>query len=769
MLFATATAVHGQAVVAGADAFPLQVRADQYQVEVDTGWAGGSGNVRVEYRGMVLEADTLRINLQNKDFEATGNIFFYSLAGPDTGSLGNDFFWRGEALQGNLDRREFRTVSSSGRFDEVFLVAGAGQFEQSGDAVFRNVQVSTCDYLHEGHAHFRLEAREVVYKSASKRLIARHAVYKIGNLPVFYWPYVAWDTDGEKGGNVKYRIGYRDDWGAFLTVARRWRLWPGAQTELWTDLRSKRGVGVGSETRFEAAGSETKLHLYGMSDLDPPEDADGMNRRFDSDSSRYRALVQHRSEPADKLSLRLTVDKLSDIDMLEEWYRREYEDYRQPKSFGDLRYDHERFTLSLGARLRLNDFYTVSEKAPELRLEMPRQRLFDWPFFYQSSTSLAYLRMKWRDFDQQEWWPPGQEANYLQHADYETVRLDTVQMLYLPTTVGDYLQMVPRAGLRLTYYGATSRREVGDAELQEMFRLDDADLDLPTNNLSLYDTSGGDALRLAGEIGLEVSSKMVRVWDHLRSDFWNVDGLRHVVQPYANYTVVSDPTVDREELLYFDEVDRLRGENFVRLGAEQRLQTRRESRGRQTIYTLARVDTYADFHLDRGDGRKTMGDFVTRFKVNSRERLSFWGLLLVDMHATDMRRFELGGSATPFDPLRVDLSYIFRDQHRRPPITNFGSSLADYTGDNITAAEFSDTHAIHLGLNIQVNDKLSLVANYLYDLEEGQLARHMYHLTRDLHCWVGSLFFGDDYGDFVIGFALHLKAFPDIAIEADLF
>jgi len=44
----------------------------------------------------------------------------------------------------------------------------------------------------------------------------------------------------------------------------------------------------------------------------------------------------------------------------------------------------------------------------------------------------------------------------------------------------------------------------------------------------------------------------------------------------------------------------------------------------------------------------------------------------------------------------------------------------------------------------------------------------MYSLNRDLHCWTGSLFVGDDYGDFLVGFALQLKAFPDIAIEADI-
>jgi len=773
LLNALAPATHAadQPAAEGDRAGSLQVEADRYEVETDTGWATGEGNVKIAYRGMILESDRIRVNLKSKDVEAEGNIYLYTLDEPGVEiAEGHEFFWKGQKIKGNFDTREFQAGASSGKLDEWFALAGTSHFVGTGDVVLKDVHISTCEYVCDQKAHYRLEAKEVVYKSKNGRITAKHAVYKVGNVPIFYWPYVKWDTRDD-GGNIRYRIGYSDDWGAFLTVARGIKVGSNAETEFKVDLMSDRGVGVGNETRYITENTFTELHLYGVADQDAPEDADGMNRRFDSEDGRYRTKAYHLSNPAEGLTLRANVDKLSDIDMLEEWYKREFEDYRQPTSYGDIRYETEHYTASLGAKFRVNDFYTVAEKLPELRLDIPRQQLFDSPLYYQSETSLAYLKMNWRDFDQDEWWPAfpvDMTPLYNYPSTYETLRFDTVQMLYLPFQAGGLVQIVPRAGFRLTHYGDTSEREVSDDELATMFYYDNADLDLPINNVSLYDEDGGSATRFAGELGVELSTKMTRLWGDVKSDRWGLDGLRHVVQPYVNYTFVSEPTEDRENLLYFDETDRLRGENFVRLGTEQRFQTRREKEGMKRIYTLARVDTYADFHLDKSDGRKHPGDFATRFRFDPKEQISFWGTVLTDMNSATVRWFEVGTALGNAERLSLNVSYIVRDEDRPPPITTFGSTIADYTGENITSGELSDAHLANLTLNFRIDDLTHGAATYIYDFEEKELARQMYSLNRDLHCWTGSLFVGDDYGDFLVGFALQLKAFPDIAIEADI-
>jgi hypothetical protein len=755
-----------------ASAEDLKVRAERYELDSETGWAEGRGNVEISYRDMAMEADQVRVNVRTKDIEATGGIYFYTLARPDLEEESSSFFWRGESIRGNLDSREFSVGKVAGQFDEWFAVAGQTEYEGSGNAVFENVRLSTCEYLLEDHAHYRIDAREVVYQHEDGRFIGKHAVYRIGNVPVFYWPYVSWNTRSGDGNLLNVRLGYRDDWGAYAKVSRRWNMGPGTQSEYTLRLMADRGVGLANDSRWISGKGVTTLHLYGMHDSDPPEDEEGMNRRFAARDDRYRAKLLHFVQPVEGLSLRVAVDWLSDIDMLEEWYESEFRDYRQPGSYADLSYQHPNFTLALQTRFRVNDFYTVSEKLPELKLTFARQPLFGSAVQYQSETGLAYLRMNWRDFDQDEWWPaaPTDLTRYYGYPGiYESIRFDTSQMVYLPFQLGSLLQFTPRAGVRLTYYDTTSARAVSDDGLHEMFAYDNPDLDLDVNNVSLYDEEGGDAIRFAGEAGFEVATRLVGTWEDVNGGPLRLDGLRHVATPYLNYTYVSDPSEDRQHLLYFDEADRLREENFVRLGVRQQLQTRRGTGKNRRAATFASIDTYADFHLDSSTGRENLGDFASKFSLAPMSDVSFSGKILVDMDEVQTRWLELGTELGDPEATLVSVSYILRDDYRRPPITTFGTTTVDYTGENITAGAISDANLLSLSVETPVGEKTSLLAQWQYDFEAGEMARQVYRIERDLHCWTGGVFAGEDYGEFFVGIVLELKAFPDVGVETEIY
>ena len=46
------------------------------------------------------------------------------------------------------------------------------------------------------------------------------------------------------------------------------------------------------------------------------------------------------------------------------------------------------------------------------------------------------------------------------------------------------------------------------------------------------------------------------------------------MRPFINYTYIPKPTEDRDHLYYFDDIDRIDEQNFMRFGVENRLQTR---------------------------------------------------------------------------------------------------------------------------------------------------------------------------------------------------
>ena len=110
---------------------------------------------------------------------------------------------------------------------------------------------------------------------------------------------------------------------------------------------------------------------------------------------RYRLNWYHRYNFSDELTLRANVDWLSDIDMLEDWFKHEYRQISQPKTFLSLDYEGEWYHAGISARPRVNDFYTVVEKLPEATFDVPRIGLGKTPFEYQSSSSMGFYYMKW--------------------------------------------------------------------------------------------------------------------------------------------------------------------------------------------------------------------------------------------------------------------------------------------------------------------------------------------------------------------------------------
>lgn len=732
----------------------INVIADNYDFAAGSQWASANGNVRISYRGMILEADRIRLNAATKEVEATGNVYFYTLESVESETLEKRFFWNGKELHGNFSDSYFESGPHEILAGAWYETGQKAVYQSNERLVLHNVSLSTCEYLHTDGEHYSLNAKKVVYTREGK-IKAYHTWYKVGPVPVFYWPFVIWDTASD-GGNVHWRLGYDGDWGGYVLASRRWKINDVWDTQLQLDYRTQHGFALGNKIRRRTEHSQTEIMMYGMQDDDPPQTSDEYNRRFDIEEDRYRVNVSHWQKFGEQLSLRVNVDAMSDIDFLEDWFEDEYEDYRQAKSYVDLRYDHERFSAALSVRPRLNEFYTVTERLPELRVDFPRQTIPFLPgVLYEGETSFADLKMDWREFDKPR--SPG-----LQYpADYESYRFDTLHMFYLPILFGgDLFKFVPRAGFRLTYYENTSDTDIDSADLVSMYEVDDPDRVTVAKLLQNYDDEGGSTWRAASEIGAEFSTKFYRVWDQAKSEFWRIDGLRHIVQPFVNYTYIPEPSEERENLYFFDMADRITEQNFARVGVKQRLQTRNPAG--DEIYTLAKLNTYADFHFESTESRGNFGEFGIVLEARPRPHLNVNTSVITDMDDGNINRAEVGlGVGTP-DILRIDVGYLFRDDYAAHFLHSMGSSLADYTGEHISALRFDRTHYATLTARFPVGQKTDGYVRYEYDLEQNDLARQIYQLTRDLHCWMGGLRFEEEDGTSQVQLVLYLKAFPSV-------
>lgn len=739
---------------AAADATPASLNADRLEYLAEESVTIAIGNVELTYQDVRIRADSARFNDRTYEFEAEGDVRFAH----------GDVSWSGERIRGNLRAKTF----DFGQYEATALpwyIRGTGAERRADGAIsVAGAQASTCEHLHGGVPHWRLEADRLIY-FPDGRFKAYGAVYKIGNLPVFYLP-VAWGDSTAEYGGFEFRPGFKSDWGPFVRVAKEWQLSDAAAAaaaaRFGVEYRAERGWALSHRTIIDTPHTFTRLQLYGMKDEDPPREltVDGVdyNSRYEVEEERYRIWGRHQSGfLEDRLRLRINADYRSDEELLREFFRRDYRQDQQAASFVDLAYVHDRFEISLDCRPRLNDFETVVERLPELRLDVPRQPLFGLPVSYAGGSGLAHLRMNWRDYDLPRPLPPA--AALADGEDYRATRFDTLHFLYLPLRLRD-VSLVPRAGVRATHYSRTSLAPVTDADWYGNFRADDpkpsTENDAPVTN---YDGDGGAEWRFAWELGAEVSTKFWRNWP--AASRWGLDGVRHVIQPYANYTYLPEPDVDKEHLYYFDEVDRIDENHFVRFGVRQRWQTRRN----RQVHTFVRLENYYDLHVEREEDRGSSGDFGTVAELAPREAVSIWGKLLVDTDEGELRVGNAGVTLGTPDGSQLRISYLYRDEFITRSTTSMGSDLTRIHGTPLFLLNHEENHNVVVNTRLPLTSKMVFTTNHYVDLDRGKLAYHSYELIRDLHCWEGGLRLVKEPEEWAVVLTLRLKAFPDVAMQ----
>ena len=213
----------------------------------------------------------------------------------------------------------------------------------------------------------------------------------------------------------------------------------------------------------------------------------------------------------------------------------------------------------------------------------------------------------------------GPEFDPFDFPDYQSFRFDTFHQLSYPAQFFGWLNITPRAGFRLTYYNESGTFQSFGGETVEVDpvtglvqvvstpSIESTPLNSPTPNLE----KKGSVFRPVANFGLEVSTKFSRAYERVQSRWLGLDGLRHVVQPYTNYSLVGNFGPSPEDILQFDRVvpstqllpiefpqftavDTIDTWNILRLGVRNRLQTRRDH---ETLAWMT-LDTFMDVNFD---------------------------------------------------------------------------------------------------------------------------------------------------------------------------
>lgn len=731
---------------------------------------GGPVSVSAD-NGLEIFSDTARLDLKKKTITFEGDVSIYQ---------GNVVQRGGKAVY-HYDKKKLVSDDLRVSLDPLLLEAGKFKSVREGDRqVFIGEDAGITTHDVEDPNYWIRANRTRIYPG--EKVVFENMKVYAGDTPVFWFPYLAQPLDSELG--YHFLPGAKTGWGGYLLNTYGVMLGgeedpvTGMKHDQWLlskwrfDMRTERGVGVGldlADTRAPRSDDLTGLSLYYTHDLNPEFSRNGIPRTFD-EADRYSIKFKQRYlldfETDAEWRFDSNINRLGDRFYLEDFEPDFFRTNPAPdNTIGFYRRD-EHSLLSIFSRYQINDFYRADSRLPEVALDLPRSPLFDSPFLREGSYSFSVIREEIDSLTRRNILnplkglvagDPGVNGLLNELSGYERLlaqemvnlplgnsrrariqqqleesgytRFRAQEQISLPTMIGDFVSFTPQAGASYTRY---------------------TQIDGPQD--------GFDRTHL--HAGAEASLKFSRDYGNARNHALGLDGIQHVYQPYANWSVIStndfapgDPGVDRLtpttrprplDPTRFTAVDQMNNWNIVRIGGRNRLITHRDNSSHEWLF----LNTYMDGYFDNPESDRNLSNLYN----DARWAPVPW------MNVEVETQFPIldGGSGYseltsrtrffPHDDFEFGIGYRWLDGH---PI------LQDSTRFNF------ETYT-------RLTEDWGVGTRHWMELDDGTLEYQEYTLHRDLGNWTAGMGMSmrdnrlkDEYG---VIFTLTLKDFPSVSL-----
>jgi len=721
--------------------------------------------------GMQIFSDTAVLDLKEKSVVLEGHVSVYQGNVLQRGRRAVYFYERKV-----LDSRDL-TIS----MDPILMEAGKFTAQQYGSKqVFIGEQagITTDD---EAEPDFWLRAAETKVFPGDKVTFTNLRIYA-GGVPVFWLPYLSQPLQGALG--YHFIPGARSNWGPYvlntygIMLGGKYNPLTGENEDAWLlskwhlDLRATRGMGTGvdlSDTHTKDNKNLSGLQFYYLHDINPQTLNSGVPRGL-VDPDRYRVELKHRQPlgPSDEATWYMdsNLTLLSDNYYLSDFEPERYHNDPQPDNTVGVFRHADSSLLSLFTRFQLNNFQRTATRLPELAFDQTRAPWLGLPVLHEGNTSLGMLAVQPGDATRQTLIEPllalplgdSREAALLnQLPEYERLlvqrirslpagearaatltdqlynigftRFNTYQEFSLPLPVGEGFSLTPLAGLGYTRYMAVA----GPATTAER-----------------------TYLHAGGEAAVKFSKNLGDFHHH----DWGLDGLLHVIQPYANWSVVStnalDPTYPQVDRLTdstlpptlavtrYTATDALSNWNILRLGTRNRLLTQRDGQAYEWMY----LNTYMDGFFTDPLLNRTLSNLYNDFRFNP---VPWLGLGV-------QSQFPVYASGSGFNEFSTYMRYLPR------PDLEFTLGYR-WLKDN---PALPNSNHIDLHTYARLNENWGVGMQQTIEMDDGTLEVQQYTLHRDLGNWVAGLGLTrrdnrlqQQYG---LIFSLTLKEFPSVTL-----
>jgi lipopolysaccharide export system protein LptA len=726
-VFASAGFIRGE--IKTPDNAPIEITSTG-ETTYENGLATARDNVAIHIGNTDIYADYAQYNSTTHDVELRGNVRIYrdaSLYVTDSGIY-------------NTETKKIRALSGRTESQPYFL-GGENVSSISENAyVIRDGTFTTHD---SAKPDFHLHARKIrIYEK--DRVVMQYVTAYIGNVPVFWWPYVYQSLS--ESFSFTITPAYLSSWGPSLLSQVTFPITDDIKGRVRLDYRGRRGVALGFDSTIDYGkdnNSTARIRTYYLQDQNPLLNETATPRK-DVPTGRYRLTLEDRTNFTDHIYGIANITKMSDQYVMQDFYQGEFRIDPVPDNVIAVAKTNPFYTLTAIERFQANNFFTTTERSPEVVLDIKRHALFGGPIFYEGESGFANLRLQF---------PDGSGLK-----NYGTERFDTFHQLIFPNTYFGWLSFMPRVGYRGTYYGKTW--DLGSTVFVPPSNplVPDFILPPPTNtNPIKFD---GDTFRSVFDTGAEASFKISRKWEDVQSRALGLDGLMHVIQPFTDFSYVKEDGPNPLSILQFDRFEpstQLRAIDFPqytpidsiadwtvwRVGVRNRLETRRDD----ATITWFELDTFFDVNFDNPYDRTEYSNFFNNIRFTPVPWVSFSVNSQVPAFSKGFTEVNTTASVQPLANLQLSVG------HR-------------YLNDN---PFFASSSLFVVGGYYRIDDNWGVGAQEQYEAATSTLEEQRYSIYRDLSSWVASLggVIRDNKGSMEYGilFTVTLKAFPKFGFD----
>ena len=364
-----------------------------------------TGGVRIKYRDVQLQADTMRIDIPTETLTAEGSVVLDE--GPNR--------LVGDAIEYNLETRTGRVTNARAFVGTEFTFTG-DQIAKVADDVFTldDGTFTSCSQevppwsLRTSHARITLEEYARI----------RNARFKLRKVPVLYLPYILWPTRTERSsGFLVPQPGYSDRRGFELSLAYYKTLGRSADTTFFADLSSNEYYGFGNELRYRP--SETTEGLFDafiLTDPDlrfetpPTQEFLGFNPDLLPEETRWKVNWYHESreilggfrgvvnfqdysDPAYRQDFERDLGRQSSSFIYSQAYLTRNSGQHSFNLLVDQR-ERVRVVANAGERLRGGQIVDTRRQLPEVEYRLRPTQLGGAPVYFSLDGNLHYLSIR---------------------------------------------------------------------------------------------------------------------------------------------------------------------------------------------------------------------------------------------------------------------------------------------------------------------------------------------------------------------------------------